>query len=160
MGSGKSTIGKLLSSRLHIPFVDLDEYIVREQGKSINEIFEQEGEKAFRKIESEALRLVLESRERVVLSVGGGTPCHHDGMKFIKKKSESFYLRLGIDKLMSRLKADKERPLLQNKTQDQLYLYIKNTLQERQTTYLQSTFTLRASDTPDRIVSRIIRKIN
>src|SRR4051812_8462078 len=78
MGSGKSTVGKRLAARLDRPFVDLDERIETEAGRSIGDIFERDGEPAFRALESRVLARVADGPDAVV-ATGGGAPCHHGG---------------------------------------------------------------------------------
>jgi shikimate kinase len=97
MGSGKSFYAKGLSEHLHVPFVDLDQFIEKEQAMSISEIFEKMGEPAFRTLESIALKQVYadllvrttETQDKNgilgVISCGGGTPCFNENMDWMNK---------------------------------------------------------------------------
>ena len=87
MGSGKSTVGKELAHALHIPFKDLDDYIIEKEGMSIKEIFQEKGEIYFRLQESRYLKELLHAKEDLVLALGGGTPCYADNMNAIKKEA-------------------------------------------------------------------------
>ena len=73
MGSGKSTLGKKLAKKMDLEFIDLDKYIELNEGKTITDIFSESGEAIFRKIEKESLSVCLK-KEKVLLSLGGGTP--------------------------------------------------------------------------------------
>ena len=76
MASGKSTIGREISKKLDMKFIDLDDYISKREKRSISEIFKVEGEIYFRKIESSYLGEILNSKDSFILSLGGGTPCY------------------------------------------------------------------------------------
>jgi shikimate kinase len=111
MGSGKTTVGELLSKELNLPFVDLDDEIVRETGLSIPEIFEIKGEKEFRKIENYLLQKILVRDGSFVLSTGGGTPAYLNNMNLINSFSFSVYLRAPFEVLWKRISKDRNRPL-------------------------------------------------
>ena len=78
MASGKTTIGRLISESLEMPFYDLDTIIEQELKATINEIFEQKGELFFRKKEREVLESFIKKTDNYVLALGGGTPCYYD----------------------------------------------------------------------------------
>ena len=83
MGCGKSSVGKKLSQKLNVKFVDLDSVIEKKYSKSISQIFNDLGEIKFRSIENSELNSVLSNYKNCVLSLGGGTPCYHDNMSLI-----------------------------------------------------------------------------
>ncbi len=115
MGSGKSTIGRDLSKALQYEFIDLDSFIEEQENSSISHIFETKGEIYFRKMESLYLKKLLDEKENVVLSLGGGTPCYGMNLKIINDSDNtiSFYLKASIDTLSNRLLAEKnQRPLI------------------------------------------------
>ena len=113
MGSGKSTVGKELAHALHVPFKDLDDYIIEKEGMSIKEIFQEKGEIYFRLQESRYLKELLHAKEDLVLALGGGAPCYADNMNAIKKEALSVYLKASIPALCNRLGSEKEqRPLI------------------------------------------------
>ena len=112
MGSGKSTIGARLASRLKMEFVDLDEAISEEAGKSIRDIFEVDGEEVFRELEQEALRDQLE-RGGKVISCGGGIVLRDGNIKLMRERCRVFFLQISEEKALQRLMEDEgERPLL------------------------------------------------
>lgn len=138
MGSGKSTAGKKLAKKMEYEFIDMDAFIEAEAGKSIPEIFKLKGEAAFREMEKEALS-VLSKKENVVVSCGGGTPCFHDNMDVMNKTGVSVYLKLSVDVLVSRLiTAKQKRPLIANKTEDELKSFIARQLKTRDEFYGQA----------------------
>lgn len=159
MGSGKSTIGRLLAGALEIDFVDVDNYIEAQENRSIKDIFLHEGESEFRKMETVALKTILSREGLSVIATGGGAPCFNNNMKLIVDSSVSIYLKVGKVRLVERLKNDNQRPLLQNKNETELLSYVKNILQEREQFYRRSTFTLRAIDPPEVLIRRIMKNL-
>ncbi len=111
-GSGKSTVGRQLARRLHLPFIDLDQRIEAHLGHSIREYFEREGEAAFRDLEERMLEQVL-SEPFAVLSTGGGTVIRPTNRECLHAHSTVFYLRTMPHEVFRRLRNDLHRPLLQ-----------------------------------------------
>ena len=140
MASGKSTIGKQLSKKLGIPFLDLDTYIYEKENKSVSEIFSQNGEIYFRKKEHEYLMEVLENQQDFILSLGGGTPCYANNIELIlNKNSISIYLKASIQTLSNRLLKNKNlRPLVAFLEDDQVPEFIAKHLFERRFFYEQA----------------------
>ena len=112
MGSGKSSVGKVLATLLSSDFVDLDSYIVEREGRSIPEIFEKDGEPAFRRIERDCLMEVLASGRDMVLALGGGAVMTPACAEAIREHTTCFYLKGSVDTLMAHLSNSKGRPLL------------------------------------------------
>lgn len=138
MGSGKTTVGKVLSRELNLPFYDLDWYIENRMHKSIHQIFEEKGEEGFRKIERNLLHEVAEF-ENVIISCGGGTPCFFDNIGYINQQGESVYLKCRADVLSAHLRMGKTiRPLLLNKTNEEVELFISEQLAQRESFYSQA----------------------
>ena len=107
MGSGKTTIGKLLANKLKISFLDLDEVIEQGLEDSISNIFNGKGEIFFRKKEHEYLIDVLSKKEKLILSTGGGTPCYSGNMETMLNLADHvFYLKVSIPGLVKRLLLD------------------------------------------------------
>jgi shikimate kinase len=122
--SGKTTIGKKLASKLKLKFIDLDKVIEEMEGKSVPEVYIKEGDSGFRIKEWEALRKIVKE-DNIIVSTGGGAPCHCDNMNLMEKYGEVIYLKLDNDTLVSRLKlATKDRPIVLNKTDEQLREYV------------------------------------
>ena len=115
MGCGKSTVGRKLSARLGMPFIDLDAWIVDHQGRSIKDIFASDGEEAFRRIETDALRTVLTSHDGdLVLSLGGGTPMRPENAALLREYATTFYLRACLETILKHLEHGRDsRPMLQ-----------------------------------------------
>jgi shikimate kinase len=111
-GSGKTTLGKKIADELHLPFVDLDDEIVKKDGRSITEIFSASGEEYFRQTESATLIEWASSSRDFVMATGGGAPCFHMGIEVINKTGVSVFLDVPIPTLLDRLKSKTDRPLL------------------------------------------------
>ena len=155
MGSGKTTVGELLAATLNVDFIDMDLYIENQQKCSIKDIFANKGEAYFRKLESETLLRLLSKSKKMVISTGGGAPCYLDNMSLIKSNSLSVYLKVGSKRLVNRLRNDRQRPLLQNKTEKELLSFVKTTLRKREKDYLKADIRVRAIDTPKKLTKRL-----
>ena len=115
MGAGKSVIGKSLSKNNGFNFYDLDKYIEEKEGKKISEIFSDNNEIYFRKIENNYLKEISQIKENKIISTGGGTPCFQNNFEIIDDlpNSISVYLKATADTLTDRLKDSIEkRPLI------------------------------------------------
>lgn len=159
MGSGKSTIGKLLATTINSPYKDLDEIIEKETDLSIKNIFEQKGEVFFRKLETRILTELLRSEERFVLSLGGGTPCYGNNMQLIKNQNTiSFHLKASNETLSNRLlNQTHERPLIKDLNKNTIGEFIAKHLFERNYFYNQATASIVTEDkTPAEIVGEIL----
>ena len=157
-GCGKSTIGKLLAQTIGYDFIDLDELIKTKQNSSIANIFINEGEPAFRIIESRLLKEVLERDLNIVVASGGGAPCFHNGMENINSRSTSIYLKLSLDSLKLNLATtEKSRPLLAGVEDDNL----KHLLGARSEVY-ESAHTIIKADglQPEAICQKIISTLD
>lgn len=111
-GSGKSTVGRQLSRRLRVPFLDSDTVIEQQLGCSIREFFEREGEQRFRDIEASVIDELTQSSEGV-LSTGGGAVLRSVNRAHLHGRTKVVYLNSSPDDLFRRLRHDKNRPLLQ-----------------------------------------------
>lgn len=140
MGAGKTTLGKAFARELHVPFIDLDWYIEERFHKTIRALFEERGEEAFRKLECDMLHEVGEF-EDVVISTGGGTPCFFDNMAYMNRQGDTVFLDVDPDILFRRLKvATRQRPVLQDKTDEELRIFIEEALQRRRPIYEQARY--------------------
>lgn len=135
---GKTTIGKALGKDLNRTFYDLDWYIEGRFRKRVPQIFDEEGEDAFRRKESNMLREVAEF-EDIVLSCGGGTPCFFDNMDYMNAVAETFYLKATPETLLRHLAISKgRRPLLDGKSPEELRTFITQQLEEREPFYAKA----------------------
>ncbi|QTD37829.1 shikimate kinase [Polaribacter batillariae] len=158
MASGKSTIGKKLAKKLYLNFIDLDEYISEKEKMSISEIFSTKGEIYFRKIEHEYLKEILNSDEKIVLSLGGGTPCYANNMDVIlRSNAKSIYIKASINTLVERLLKEKsKRPLVANLENEKITEFVAKHLFERRFFYEQANYSV-ATDGRD--VSEIVTEL-
>ena len=113
MGSGKSTVGKIISDELFLNFFDTDEEIENRTGASIDWIFDLEGEEGFRKRESVVLEEMVQ-KNSVVLSTGGGIILSENNRELLSSRGTVFYLATPISVQIERTAKDKDRPLLKN----------------------------------------------
>lgn len=145
MGAGKTTVGRQLAMALGLSFYDLDWYIEMRYHRTVSKIFEERGENGFREIERNMLHEVAEF-ENIVLSCGGGTPCHFDNMDYLNAQAETVYLKAETDVLAAHLMMGKvERPLIKGKNYDELVQYIGQTLCERELYYMKAKHVLDVS---------------
>ena len=114
MGSGKTSIGKILAKNNHLSFLDTDHEIIRSCGYSIPDIFEKFGEEHFRNLETEQLRK-MDTIENHVISTGGGIVLKDDNKKLMKSLGLIIFLDINISSQMDRVKNRKNRPLLNDK---------------------------------------------
>ncbi len=152
MGSGKSTVGRLLAQRLAWDFVDLDAEIERRVGAPIAEIFEREGEPAFRDLEHEALneqvRHVRRGRARVV-ALGGGAFAPERNRQALVDAGASIWLECAPDVLWERIANEDHRPLARDRA---AFLRL---LEEREPSYGQADFRVTALSDPEQVVDSI-----
>ena len=138
MGSGKSTIGKLLSEKLNIKYFDLDDVIQKQENKSISEIFSIKGEGYFRILEKKYLKKLM-IKDKFIISTGGGTPIHNNMIDLMQKNGRCIYLKCSIKILFNRLKKNKnKRPLISNLSEEKLKIFIEKKLSERKIFYEKS----------------------
>ncbi len=162
MASGKTTIGKMLSDSLQLPFYDLDFIIEKELKTKIIEIFEQKGELFFRKKEREVLEAFLNNTDNYVLALGGGTPCYYDNFNLYQKEDiKSFYLKTSVTTIIERLKTQKNtRPIVANLTEEELTDFVAKHLFERNYFYNQvQTIITVDNKNEQEIASEIISKL-
>jgi shikimate kinase len=138
MGSGKTTAGKNLAGILGWSFVDLDKIVEERSGMSIPEIFAARGEQSFRDSESQALR-TFDDQHNLVISTGGGAPCHSGNMDHMLANGLVVYLGLTPSQLRSRLEGSQaQRPLIKDLDHDELLEFIGKKLSEREAFYNKS----------------------
>lgn len=124
MGTGKSTVGAKLADSLHYTFIDLDEEIVRQEGRSIPDIFSQDGEDYFRDAESRALLRLLE-QDRVVVATGGGCVLRDPNCLHMQQFGYVVQLTAAMETIVERVRGDRNRPLLQGDVGERVRLLMQ-----------------------------------
>ncbi|MPR36867.1 shikimate kinase [Salmonirosea aquatica] len=154
--SGKSTLGRKLARALNYRFVDLDKLIVKDQKKTIPEIFREKGEGYFREVES---RILHQTRPNqwLVVATGGGAPCFFENMAFIKATGISVFLNIPPAELAHRIlqHGKDDRPLLSGVTQ--LEHELEERLRFRLPFYTQADFTVTPETCKINLILELLR---
>ncbi|TXH22019.1 MAG: shikimate kinase [Chitinophagaceae bacterium] len=139
MGAGKSFWGKQLSKKLQYPLLDLDNYIEEQEGKTINNIFLENGEEYFRQLEQKYLQTLSQNNQDIIISCGGGTPCFFNNIDFMNEQGVTVWLNIPEDIILGRLRQNKQkRPLIKDLDDTALRQYIQKKMAERKMYYAQS----------------------
>ena len=148
MGSGKSTIAKLLAKKVELPYLDLDEIIENRENATVKNIFSEKGEIYFRKLEHDVFLELMENQDSFILSLGGGTPCYANNHEFLKNENVvSIYLNGSVETLYDRLISDNtERPLIVDKSPEEMKEFIAKNLFDRSYYYNQANFKININD--------------
>ena len=134
MGSGKTSVGKALAKDRNMDFIDLDEYIVQKEGRSINDIFTYESEEYFRNLESRVIA-GLSNLSNTVISTGGGAVLRKGNRDNLGKLGHVVYLKADVDTIVERVKGDDSRPLLQSESEEELRKRVSMMLDSRNPYY-------------------------
>ena len=155
MGSGKSTVGKTLSEKMHKPFIDLDSEIEKGTGKNISEIFDIDGEEQFRKMETKQLKQYSES----IVACGGGIVLKDENREFINENGIAILLLATMGELTQRLSNSGNRPLLADDNTEEA---LTKLWMERQIDYLETAnFTIETDgENPEELTEKILLHIN
>ncbi len=157
-GSGKSTLSKSLSAKLHLHNVDLDAEIVKKEKKTIEEIFKEHGEAYFRELERDAVRQAC-LLDNAIVSTGGGAPCFFDNMRDMKAAGVTIFLNVPIEVLASRMKAqDPNRPMLKDKSAEELKAFLNQKIQDRAPYYKSSAITIDGADIGEEDIISALKK--
>ena len=157
MGSGKSTIGKLLAEELQLPFFDTDNIIASIEGMEVKDIFSFKGEPYFRQSEYDLISSWKISS--AVVATGGGLPCHHHQMEILNKMGKTVYLKASIDEITQRISQDQNRPLVKGKSIPQIKKTISELAKIRKPYYEQAGIKIKSAGTPEEIVKKIMVKL-
>lgn len=163
MGSGKSTIGKLLATACQSKFIDLDDHIARELETTIADIFAKKGELFFRKSEHRFLKKLLHAEPDMILATGGGTPCYSGNMDLMLQHADHVvYLQLSIPELIGRLYREKEqRPLISHLSAEDMPAFIGKHLFERSRCYTRANHTISCDGKArENIVAEILKLLS
>ncbi|MEZ0610347.1 shikimate kinase [Fibrella sp. WM1] len=159
--SGKSTLGKRLARELMYFFVDTDRMIIREEGRTIPEIFSQSGEVYFREAEARVLRTIRPGGSQVV-ATGGGMPCFHDNMAYIKATGVSIFLDVSPEAILARMQvhaqeypADATDRPLYNPYDDELLGTLRQKYEDRIDTYRQADIIIAGDATVQDVLNRL-----
>ena len=157
MGSGKTTIGKILSKNLKLNFVDTDILLEKEYGLKITKIFEKYGEKDFRdKEEKIVLNILKNNIKPCVIAFGGGTFLNKKIQKIILKETISIWLDANIDLIYKRCKKSNQRPLLNKSNDKKLRKIIKDLLKIRKPIYSKAKFMIKTNENPVKVCNKIL----
>ena len=152
MGSGKTSIGFLVSKKLNLDFYDVDNYIENKLNMKISDIFKKEGEKFFREQE-EKETLNLLKKKNIIVALGGGAFVNKNIRNEVIKNHLSFWLKLKSDILLKRIKNSVKRPLAINTTNN----YLKNMIKDRSKFYSKALFHIDCNNyTKKEIVNKIL----
>ncbi len=156
MGSGKTTIGRLLAKRLSYRFFDTDAVIEQVAGQSINQIFAEAGEPEFRSLETKVLA-ELSSYSRLAIATGGGIILKRENWSYLRR-GIVVWLDVPLEDIQNRLQGDKTRPLLQA---EDLPTKLQSLLEQRQSLYAQADVrvTYQPGETPEQMVDRVLEQI-
>ncbi|MDR2554516.1 MAG: 3-dehydroquinate synthase [Fibromonadaceae bacterium] len=157
MASGKTRIGKLLASQLKLAYIDSDSLITELAGKSISEIFEQDGEAKFRELEKEAIKQISK-KENVVVSLGGGAITKSENVEIIKNTGILICMRAEPEILCERIGRNNNRPLMAGLDPEARMERIVNMLAEREKFYSLADFSIDSNEDPPEkhVIPRIL----
>lgn len=159
MGSGKTTVGRILAEKMKLEFIDLDRRIEKSFGRSIPEIFFHHGEQAFRLHERECLHHLLNEEKDCVVATGGGTPCFFDSMDLMKEAGKTVYLKCSPEVLFERLKgASSRRPLLSRLSESEKLNYIAKHIHERSVFYERAELLMNGDISQNSVADLIISR--
>lgn len=158
MGAGKSTIAVALSERTGIPAIDLDKAIEQKHGRTVRDLFRDEGEEWFRREEAEMLRS-LPSDGNLLVACGGGTPCFEGNMAWMNQHGETWYLRISVGELMRRLDPDQlsSRPVMKGVRPDEMKRVVEEMLIQRERFYLQAERVIAEENCHARYLERYLK---
>lgn len=156
-GSGKSTLGNILSSLSGYALVDTDAIIVKLQNRSINNIFETNGEDFFRTLETQVSK-EISAFDKQIISTGGGIVLKEKNLEYLKQNGIVFYLKTSVNSLLKRLEGDNTRPLLKT---DDVKKKLENMLEIRGKLYEKADVTIETDKlTPEETAKEILRIYN
>ena len=153
MGSGKSTLGRMLAARLNLAFIDLDTFLEEKYFRTIPQIFAEEGEAGFRKKEQKVLHEVS-AFDDVIVATGGGAPCFFDNMEVMNNTGFCIFLDVDTDSLVNRLiHAKTERPIIKGKSADELHYFIDGMMLKRRPYYEKARYILKGNEIkPEQVI--------
>lgn len=153
MGTGKTTVGKLLANKLNQQFIEMDEEIEAREKRKIVDIFKENSESYFRQLEKNLLK-ELAKKENLVVSCGGGLVCDQENLELLKNTGKVFSLEASVNNIYKRIKEHKHRPLL---NVDEPLKKIEELLNKRKIYYNQAHYLINTDPLkPAEVVEKII----
>lgn len=157
MGCGKTEIGKKISKKLNLGFIDTDFEIENKYSNSLNNLFKDNGEEFFRKEETELIK-AIKKLDNKIIATGGGLPCYNKNLNLLDKSGLIIYLRCSVNNLFNRLvKNLNKRPLIKDFNKNELRKYIETTLNKREKIYKKSHKIIECDNKSE---NEILREIN
>ena len=157
MGCGKTEIGKKISKKLNLEFIDTDFEIENKYSNSLNNLFKEKGEEFFRNEETELIKEIKKFNNKII-ATGGGLPCYNKNLNLIEESGVMIYLRYSVNTLFNRLvKNSNKRPLIKDLNKNELKKYIEITLDKREKTYKKSNKVINCDYLSEK---EILREIN
>ena len=154
MGVGKSTLGRIAAAKLSTRFMDFDVLVEQYQEMTISQIFSQCGQAFFRKIEHDLLREVVQTETDFIMGTGGGLPCFHSNLEFMNEHGVTVYLKAPSSAIVERLwNSSGARPLIANKSREELSAYVEETLRVRSRYYEQAKEILELDLTSSKVLN-------
>ncbi len=150
-GCGKTTVGKIISKKLNIQFIDLDLLIEEKQSMKIKQIFSDFGEEYFRELETKTLK---ELKGSFVLSLGGGAVMRDENIQIIKKIGKLFYIKTDLKNIYGRIKSDTSRPLLNCYNP---YQKLEELFKSREERFNLADFKVNGNSYPDIVADEVIK---
>lgn len=139
MACGKSHAAREMATAKDLAFIDLDAYIVKREKRSIPEIFREQGEEGFRKMETLYLQEICRDRDDFVMATGGGAPCFNDNMAYMNQQGHTIFLDTDIDTIVARLDRERHcRPIVAHLNSHEIKEFVTNHLNQRLPFYRQA----------------------
>ncbi len=158
MGAGKTYWAQKMAKWNKCVGYDLDALIEMNEEKTIAEIFEEEGEEYFRKVEAKILRWFKE-KKKFIIATGGGTPCFQENMSWMKKEGLVIWLDPSLEVLVNRLSLEKQqRPLIASLNDNEIAAFIENKLVERHSYYAQAHYRINTDSMNEASMKKLIAK--
>jgi shikimate kinase len=159
MASGKSSIGKHLSTLLNQPFIDTDLLLEERAQQNLKDFMIESGEISFRLLEREVLKEVIDSQQKSVVATGGGLPCFEENTQLLIENGILIFIDTPEEVLFNRLLNDDSRPLIENLNETELKKYISVKLAERRPFYEEATIKISGDKSINEICTEINEKL-
>lgn len=139
MACGKSHLAREMATAKNLAFIDLDAYIVKQEKRSIREIFREQGETEFRKMETFYLQQICQSQDDFVMATGGGAPCFNENMAYMNGQGHTIFLNTDLDTIVARLDRERHcRPIVAHLDSHEIKEFVTTHLNQRLPFYRQA----------------------